>query len=83
MTTLNSQVRIQNRSGTNLSTVSLNSFWSSVNGGSGTFDPKVLYDPYNNRWIAVACDDSRSATSAFSLAVSANSDPTGTWYLYE
>ena len=82
MTTLNSQVRIQNRSGTNLSTVSLNSFWSSVNGGSGTFDPKVLYDPYNNRWIAVACDDSRSATSAFSLAVSANSDPTGTWYFF-
>jgi hypothetical protein len=83
MTTLNSQVRIQDRNGANLSTVSLSSFWSSVNLGSGTpFDPKVLYDPYQNRWMFVACDDARSSTSAVLIAVSNNSDPTGFWYFY-
>ena len=82
MVTLNTQVRIQDRSGATLSTVGLNTFWSSVNGGSGTFDPKVLYDPYNGRWITVACDDSWSTSSGFLIGVTASNDPTGAWYKF-
>src|SRR5206468_2251866 len=51
--TLNSQYRIQDRSGNIISTVSMSSFWSGI-GASGTFDPKTVYDPYNNRWICAA-----------------------------
>ncbi len=82
MVTLNSQVRIQNCSGGVLSTVTLNSFWGSVNGGNGAFDPKVLYDPYSNRWITVACDDSWSTTSGLLIGVTNSNDPTGTWYKF-
>ena len=82
MVTLNSQVRIQNRSGGVLSTITLNSFWGSVNGGSGSFDPKVLYDPYSNRWISVACDDAWSTSSALLIGVTASNDPMGTWYKF-
>jgi len=46
----NSQIRVQDRTGKILSTVTLASFWSVV-GAPEPFDPKVIYDPYNDRWI--------------------------------
>jgi hypothetical protein len=76
--TLNNGVRIQNRSGTEISVVSLDTFW----GTTGTFDPRVMYDPYNNRWIVAAVKDGELATSAILVGVSQSSDPTGNWNLY-
>ncbi len=81
MTTLNSQVRIQNLTGTTISTVSLNAFWASV-GNPGTFDPKILYEPFNNRWIFSAAANGGAANSAVLIGVSQTSDPTGVWNLY-
>ena len=52
----------------------------------GTFDPKVIYDQYNGRFIVVALEQAGSAVSDPSnlsrilLAVSDDSDPNGTWY---
>jgi hypothetical protein len=83
MTTLNSQVRIQTKTGTTLSTVSLDAFWAPVGGAPSCFDPKLTYDPFNNRWIFAAAADGESASSAVLIAVSQNSDPTGTWFLYK
>jgi hypothetical protein len=84
MVTLNSQVRIQDRTGANLGTVSLQSFWSSVGpfSGVGVFDPKSLYDPYSNRWIFTACASPRASDSSVLIGVSQTSDPTGNWNLY-
>jgi len=53
MTVLNTQVRIQSRTGVVLSTVSLDFFWASV-GNPSAFDPKITYDPYGGRWIFAA-----------------------------
>ncbi len=85
MTTLNSEVRIQNRSGGIISTVSLQTFWSPVGpfgGPVGVFDPKVLYDPYNNRWMTTAVTDRDLATASLLIAVSQTSNPTGVWNFY-
>lgn len=82
MTTLNTQVRIQNRSGGILSTVSLDAFWASL-GNPDAFDPKVVYDPYHGRWISTAVADGRSTNSSVLVGVSATSDPTGSWFLYK
>ena len=82
MVSLNSQVRFQNRSGTPLATVTLDTFWSAVSGGGGTFDPKTLYDPFANRWISVACDDAQSASSAILVGASQTGDPTGSWFQF-
>ena len=82
MTTLNTEVRMQTRSGTVLSTAGLNTFWSKVNGTAGAFDPRVLYDPYGQRWIVVACDDAATTTSGLLIGASQTSDPTGLWNLY-
>lgn len=79
MTSLNSEVRIQTKAGSTLSTVSLAGFWSSI--ASYAFDPRTLYDPYSGRWIMISVTNAYAASSALLLAVSTTSDPTGTWCL--
>ncbi|PKP52460.1 MAG: hypothetical protein CVT92_08840 [Bacteroidetes bacterium HGW-Bacteroidetes-1] len=81
MVTLNTQVRVQHRDGTDISTVTLGGFWMSLP-GSGTFDPKILYDFEEDRWVFVTCAGSTPGDSRIYMGVSADSDPTGTWYLY-
>jgi hypothetical protein len=83
MVTLNSQVSIQDKAGTTSSTVSLDTFWSSLSGVSGVFDPKLAYDPYNNRWIFVAGSNAKSSSSQLLVGVSQSSDPSGSWNLYK
>ncbi|MBK8254937.1 MAG: hypothetical protein IPK82_20055 [Polyangiaceae bacterium] len=80
-TTLNTQIRIQNKSGGVISTFSLASFWSFLQ-NPDPFDPKIIFDPYSNRWIFVACADAKSATSSLLVAMSNTSDPTGVWTGY-
>lgn len=82
MVTLNTGVRIQDREGRNLFSTSLGTFWSVLPGNGGTFDPKVIYDPYNNRWIMVTPSSSSPAQSKLYLGVSTTSDPLGEWNMY-
>ena len=80
MVTLNTEVRVQDRTGSTLSTVTLNQFWAGLT--SQAFDPKVMYDHQAGRWMVTAMANSRSASSAVLMGVSATDDPTGAWYLY-
>ena len=82
MVTLNTQVRIQTRAGGTISTVSLDSFWAAL-GNPNTFDPKVLYDPFNNRWMFTCTANAESSTSSVLIGVTQTSDPTGNWKLYK
>ncbi|MGH9579770.1 MAG: hypothetical protein ACRD2R_02150, partial [Terriglobales bacterium] len=81
MVTLNSQVRIQTRAGVELSKLTLASFWSGTT-ASGVFDPKVEYDPFNNRWLVSAVSDRRTAGSSVLIGASQTDDPRGLWNLY-
>lgn len=81
MTMLNSQVRIQTKTGTNVSTVSLSSFWSPLPGSP--FDPRLHYDAINSRWIAICAVNGNSTSSKVNFAISSTSDPTGTWKYYQ
>lgn len=83
MVTLNTQVRIQDKSGTTISTVSLNSFWAPIGGITSTYDPKILYDHVANRWIFVSSAEPQSNASCTLLAVSKTSDPTQGWNMYK
>ncbi len=84
VTAINTNVIIQTRSGGAVSSVSLNSFFSSVNSANGTFDPRVHYDPYTNRWILVCVSgaNNSSDTTSILIGVTQTSNPTGTWNLY-
>ncbi|HNH82807.1 MAG TPA: hypothetical protein PL157_10585 [Acidobacteriota bacterium] len=81
MVTLNTEIRIQDRQGKALRTVSLDGFWSAI-GNPNSFDPKVLYDPYQNRWMMTSTADSFSPTSSVLIGVTQTDDPTGKWNLY-
>jgi hypothetical protein len=81
MVALNSQIEIQTRAGVAISSVSLLDFWSSLGVGSVT-DPRVVYDPYGQRWVLVTAADPETTASAILVAVSHNSDPTAGWDLY-
>src|ERR1044071_9380306 len=79
----NGRVRIQSKTGGLISNVSLIGFWASLpNAPTDVFDPKVLYDPYANRWMLTACAERRTADSSVMMGVSQTSDPTGNWNLY-
>jgi hypothetical protein len=83
MTMLNSDVRVQDREGKDLSTVTLAEFWTAGTGLSGTpFNPRLQYDPADARWIATVDADSESASSAVWFAISDGDDPTGDWTFY-
>lgn len=48
------------------------------------FDPRIMYDPYAQRWVAFVLQSSGcNSDSKFRVLVSNNSDPTQGWYWYE
>lgn len=59
-------------------------FYSGVTGvGTFVFDPKVIFDPDTNRFIALALDvDFNTGVSQFEISVSDDADPTGVWHHY-
>ncbi len=83
MIMLNTQVRIQDKTGINLSTVTLDTFWTIGTGLSGDpFDPRIVFDTLSNRWMAIVVADTQLASSATWLAISDTDDPTGDWTFY-
>src|SRR5947209_12500240 len=82
MVALNSQIRIQDRTGVNLKTMSTFGFWS-ILGVQDVSDPHLAYDPYNGRWIFTMIADFISPASSILVAVSQTSDPTGNWFLFK
>lgn len=66
-----------------LQTNTLRQFWTSTN--IATFaavnDPRVVYDPYEHRWIATAMSDPGTTNSTVLIGVSLTSNPTNGWNL--
>jgi len=81
VTTLNSQIRVQDRSGATLTTVDLFIFWLAA-GVFDPFDPRIVYDSFNDRWVFTCMGDSFSPVSSVLVAVSQTGDPTGNWFMY-
>jgi hypothetical protein len=82
MVPLNSNYVIQRKSdGGVLSTVSMTTFWHAV-GAHDPFDPRVLYDPYSDRWLATAAADPLLPSSLILYGISDTGDPQGSWHLY-
>jgi hypothetical protein len=82
MVSLNNNYVIEDKAtGAVLSTVSTPTFWA-ASGARDPFDPKTLYDPYNNRWLVSAVSDPGTSTSSILLGISDTPDPSGGWHLY-
>ena len=79
VTMLNSQVRIQDKTGAVLGIdVGLGTFF----GATGMSDPRIRYDASTGRWLAMALSGFVTPASAVHFAVSSTSDPTGAWTFY-
>jgi hypothetical protein len=82
---VNSEVLIQSRGGSARSNypVPLQQFWGSLGTFTKLFDPRLLYDGANDRWLASCGANPDAADAALLLAVSQTGDPAGAWDLFE
>ncbi|MEO8380094.1 MAG: IPT/TIG domain-containing protein [Acidobacteriota bacterium] len=79
----NDRMRIQTREGVEVSRMTLTSFWAGVTikgAAISAFDPKVMFDRFNNRFILISSGNGQNVNSGAMFAVSATADPTGAWY---
>lgn len=80
---VNAVIRIYTKTGSVISTASLNAFFQSLPGANcGCFDNRVVYEQPDGRFILSTSMRSGS-NAAILLAVSQTSDPTGNWFKYE
>jgi hypothetical protein len=70
-------ITIHDRSGTSLSGVFQEQFWSDTTGT--IFDPRAYYDATADRFITTALIDTNLLNAYLLVAVSTSGDPTGTW----
>ena len=81
--TVNLAGRIFTKTGSTVSTFSLFNFFNLPTSTELT-DPRILFDPSSQRWFVVTTTVNKSGTpGGWNLAVSASSDPTGAFYLYQ
>lgn len=81
MVSVNSTFRIFDKNGTIMKTIDADAWFNQVIPGASTFDPIVMYDHFDQRWIFVMLHvDDAQKKSYILLGVSDDSDPLGLWY---
>lgn len=84
---VNTTIRFHLKDGTLVLEDSLANFFASLGPLTNTFDPKVLYDQYNRRFVVVTLEQTDTATgspantSRIFVAVSDDDDPSGVWFM--
>ncbi|MCX6295789.1 MAG: T9SS type A sorting domain-containing protein [Bacteroidetes bacterium] len=69
--------------GTSLGYFSLTAFATALANPNTKFDPKVIYDPIQDKFILVFLNGFTDTTSSITVAFSASNDPNGIWNMYE
>jgi hypothetical protein len=80
MACVNSSFRIWDKNGNVLRTITAASWFSSVLPGAQPFDPQIIYDHHDNRWVMTWDNQQGSTTGEILVSVSDDDDPIGTWY---
>lgn len=79
----NSVLHVYDGDGEEKMTTSLGAFSDTLKIGGHKFDPRVIYDPEEDRFIVTMLAGNKIATSKIVLAFSQTNDPTADWNLYE
>lgn len=87
VTTVNQDIAFYDKNGGLIFQQPLNNtgnpgFFETVGAGDFTFDPKCFYDHYVDRFVVVAPEVYGSTQAWITIAVSDDSNPSGTWYKY-
>jgi hypothetical protein len=83
---VNTSIEWHTKAGTQVTSTSLANFFAALTPLTLTFDPKVIYDQYNERFVVVTLERTDTAdgdaadTSRIFVAVSDDDDPEGVWY---
>jgi hypothetical protein len=81
MACVNSRFRISDKQGSTLKTIQASTWYQSVLGGAGPFDPQIMYDHFHGRWIMLWDHlNTGSGVAYWLISVSDDDDPLGTWY---
>jgi hypothetical protein len=85
---VNVTIQWHTKDGTMQGNQSLENFFAPLSPANFTFDPKVIYDQFEDRFVVVTLERQDTAnsdplnSSRILVAVSATSDPNGIWYFY-
>lgn len=82
VTTNNTHVQFYDDQGNTLYEEGEDTFWSALTPTGNIFDPRVVYDTYNNRFIIVVLHGSSSTTTQMYVAFSQSSNPLNGWNFY-
>ena len=76
----NNSLVVHDRNGNLLSFLSIFQFWQGVTvGDTSLYDPRIMYDAVNDRWVLAMLADTNGRLGALLLATTTSGDPTGTW----
>lgn len=85
MIAVNSSLEIYDKTRSRRHTETLTSWFHDVIDEAKIFDPKLIYDQQEGRWVLLAValpEDETRMESYFLLSVSQSSNPLGKWYFY-
>jgi hypothetical protein len=84
VSTINTHMLVTNSVGFWLGSYKLDEFFASTGGLINRFfDPRIIYDPQEDRFIMVIMNGSECEDSEIALAFSQTNDPRGSWNLYD
>lgn len=79
---INSSIYIYDRLGNEIENTSLHAFGEALGLTAHKYDPKVKYDPEQDKFILVYLSGTTDTTNNIVVAFSQTNDPTGDWNLY-
>lgn len=80
---VNSSIAIFDKAGVNTFTQTFATMFAGLAQTGNIFDPKVIYDRYNNRFVLVVIEKQTSPKiSKILVAISDDADPNGVWHRY-
>ncbi len=78
---MNSRFRISDKEGNTIKTINADDWFANVLEAPNSFDPKVIYDDFENRWIMAWLHlNNNSNESYYLISVSDDENPLGLWY---
>lgn len=83
---VNSSIAFYKKDGTKVLEQTFQNFFKTISPEAFDFDPKVIYDQLANRFVVLDLglnDASSGGTASLLIAVSATSNPSGSWSLYK
>ncbi len=80
---VNSSIGIYNENGDFIRERTLASFTAGLSNGLSKFDPRIIYDPENDKFIFTCLAGSNSNSTNVIIGFSETNDATGTWNMYE